>query len=106
MSRIVKIYRNDDVEEIVAAIPRNHYHVRLLIRLKDQDIVLHEAVLAAITRAYLSIILHPTKRGVILVKKRFSSNEKKPGYASIQLVEKECSEKEAVNIISDIISGG
>ncbi len=101
---MVKIYRNEDVEEIVMAIPRGHYHVRGMLKLRDQVIVLQEATLAAIARAYLSIILHPTRRGVILKRKHLSRNGRKPGYAEYQLIEVPNSEEEAVKIIDEVLS--
>jgi len=102
----IKIYRNEDVEEVVAAIPRNRRHIRVLIKLRDQGIVLQEASVAAITRAYLSVLLHPSRRGIILKNAKISERERKPGYAEYQLIEVPNSEDEAVNIITKIVSGG
>jgi len=99
----VKVYSNEDVEEIVAAIPQNHRHIRVLIRFRDQEIVLQEATVAAITRAYLSILLHPTRRGVVLRKIELNASIRKPGYAEHQLMEVSDSEEEAVEIITRII---
>ena len=62
MSHGIKIYRNEDVEEIVACIPEEHRHVRLILKLSDQTIILQEATVAAIVRAYLNIALHPTRK--------------------------------------------
>jgi len=102
----IKIYRNEDVEEVVVAIPRNHRHVRVLIKLRDQGIVLQEASVAAIARAYLSVLLHPSRRGIILKNARISERERKPGYAEYQLIEIPNSEEEAVNIMTSIVSSG
>lgn len=99
----VKIYRNSDVEEIVIAIPRNHVHVRLLIRLKDQSILLNEAVVAAIVRGYLSIALDPMRRGIILRQIVFNKSSLKKGYDTIQLIEVPDSEEKAVETITNVI---
>lgn len=99
----LKIYRNEDIEEIIAAIPKNHYHVRFLIKFKDQAIVLQEATVAALVRAYAYTVLHPSRRGIILRKRAMGKNEKKPGFASYQIIELIDSEEEAVKIITDII---
>jgi len=66
----VKIYKNEDVVEIIAAIPRGHYHTRFLIRFKDQEIILQEATVAALVRAYAMVAAHPTRRGVISSRRR------------------------------------
>ena len=100
---MVKIYRNEDVEEIVIGIPEKHYHIRALIKLRDQEIVLQEATLAAIARAYLSILLHPTRKGVILKQVKIDKSRRKPGYAEFQLIEVPNSEREAVEKITRIV---
>ncbi|MET1160822.1 MAG: hypothetical protein ABWW65_07670 [Thermoprotei archaeon] len=97
----IRVYKNEDIEEIVMAIPRNHYHVRALIKFNDQAIVLQEAALAAITRAYLSILLHPTRKGIILTRKYIRTH--KPGYAPVQLIEEERLEEKAVDIITEVL---
>jgi hypothetical protein len=100
---MVKIYRNEDVEEIIAAIPRGHRHVRFLIRFRDQEILLQEATVAAIVRAYALTALHPARQGIILRRKILGKGDKKIGFASAQLIEEYGSEGEAVNRITKII---
>jgi len=101
----VKIYKNEDVIEIVAAIPRGHYHTRFLIKFKDQEILLQEATVAALMRAYAIVATHPTRKGIVLQKKVLDKKEKKLGFAYVQLLEKPGSE-EAIDIISSIICNG
>ncbi len=101
----VKIYRNDDIEEVVVAIPRNHYHVRVLIKFRDQEILLHEATIAGLLRAYTMVALHPVRKGVILRRVKLRKDEKKHGFASTQLIEVLGSEEEAVDTISRIVEG-
>ncbi len=103
MERPVKVYRNSDVERIVAAIPSGHYHTRFAIYLNDQVIVLQEATIAALVRAYAYTSIHPTRRGVILERRRLSRESKKQGFASDQLLEVPNSEMEAVEIIDKIM---
>ncbi|MGC8953589.1 MAG: hypothetical protein ACP5N5_02590 [Desulfurococcus sp.] len=85
MGHGIKIYRNEDVEEIVACIPEGHRHVRLILKLNDQIIILQEATVAAIVRAYLNIALHPTRKYIRLVKRCLS--DLKQGFAKTQLME-------------------
>ena len=84
MPKPLKVYRNQDVEAVYAYIPPGHRHVRLVLEAKDQRIVLQEATVAGIVRAYLDILLHPARRAVALKNKRIRG---KPGYAEHQLVE-------------------
>ena len=97
----IKVYRVEDVKRIVAFIPKNHYHIRLLIEFKDQSIIIQEAVLAAITRAYLNILLHPTKRACELTLRKM--NRRKHGYAKYQLIETSRSEEEIVDEYTRIL---
>uniref|UniRef100_A0A7C3SKY7 Uncharacterized protein n=1 Tax=Thermofilum pendens TaxID=2269 RepID=A0A7C3SKY7_THEPE len=89
-----KVYRNDEVKRVVAFIPRGHAHVRLLLELRDQAIILNEATLAAITRAYLSVLLHPLRKAVEMRLVRLP--ERKALYAEYQLLETERSEDEVL----------
>jgi len=95
--RPVKVYRNEDVERIAAFIPRGHMHTRLAIVLPDQVIVLQEATVAAIVRAYASVALHPTRRALELENKRLGKRERKPLFAEHQLVETNRGEDEVLD---------
>ncbi|ACL11161.1 hypothetical protein DKAM_0835 [Desulfurococcus amylolyticus 1221n] len=98
MDHGIKIYRNEDVEEIVACIPEGHRHVRLILKLSDQIIILQEATVAAIVRAYLNIALHPTRKYIRLVKRCLS--DLKQGFAKTQLME-ESEDNKCLNIPLD-----
>jgi len=100
----IKVYPNDRVKEILAAIPRGHTHLRLALIFDDQVIILHEATVAAIVRTYINIVLHPSKRGIRLRGRCMSSDERKHGYARYQLIEDtEYSEDDAVKTIMDLL---
>jgi hypothetical protein len=89
-----RVYRNEEVSRVIAFIPRGHSHVRLLLELSDQVIILNEATLAAITRAYLSVLLHPLRRAVEMRLVRLQ--HRKALYAEYQLLETERSEEEVL----------
>lgn len=83
----IKIYRNSDILRIVALIPPCHKHLRLAIFTKDQVIILHEATVAAIVRAYIDITTHPTRKAVEYNQTKLGKDERKQGYAEYQLIE-------------------
>lgn len=97
----VKVYRNEDVERVIAFVPPGHKHVRLLIELKDAAVVLQEATVAAIVRAYVDVVTHPTRRAVELVSRRLS--ERKEGYAEVQLVETGRGEEEVLAEVAGLL---
>lgn len=101
----LKIYRNSDIVKIAAFIPPCHKHLRLIIVTKDQAIVLHEATVAAIARAYIDIISHPTRRAVELIQARLGE-ERKSGYAEYQLVESGRPEAKVVDELSTFLNFG
>ncbi|MGC8994051.1 MAG: hypothetical protein ACP5J0_01525 [Pyrobaculum sp.] len=71
--------------KVVAAIPTGHRHLRIILFFDDgTQILLTEALAAGIARAYIDVVAHPTRRGVVLCVKEV---EGKPGYAKTQLVE-------------------
>ena len=87
-----RLYPNECVEEVVAGVPRGHRHLRLALRLRDGTvIILHEAAVAAIVRAYVDIVTHPKRRAVRLLSTRLG--DRKPGYAEWQLLEAELDDK-------------
>lgn len=93
----IKIYRNNDVMKIIGLIPPNHKHLRLAIFLKDQTIVLHEATVAAIVRAYINITTHPIRKAVEYVRTIVNKNIKKSGYADDQFIETNKTEEEIIH---------
>jgi hypothetical protein len=90
----VKSYPNESVKRVIAFIPPGHQHLRLIIELEDQIIVLHEATVAGIVRAYIDLVTHPSRKAVELSLRRLTKAERKPGYADWQLVETGRSEDE------------
>jgi len=86
--------------KIVAAIPAGHRHLRMALFFDDGEVVLlTEALAAGITRAYVDVVTHPTRRGVVLCVQEVQG---KPGYAKTQLIE--CGgEEEAVKEIENLL---
>ena len=93
-SKPVRSYPNDSVRRVIAFIPPGHQHLRLVIELSDQIIILHEAAVAGIVRAYIDVVTHPSRKAVELAARRLTKAERKPGYADWQLVETGRSEDE------------
>lgn len=92
----IRVYRNSDVLRVVGFIPPGHRHLRLVLVLRDQVVVLHEAAVSAIVRAYVNIVAHPTRRAVEYVRVSLKAEERKPGYAEFQLVESGRGEDEVI----------
>ncbi|KSW12611.1 hypothetical protein CF15_07835 [Pyrodictium occultum] len=101
-----RIYPNECVRKIVAFIPEGHLHARFLLDLGDQVIVLHEAVVAALVRAYAMVAAHPARRAVELEARRLGRGERKPGYAEWQLLETGRSEGEVLGEAMEAWSRG
>uniref|UniRef100_A0A7C5Z0N5 Uncharacterized protein n=1 Tax=Ignisphaera aggregans TaxID=334771 RepID=A0A7C5Z0N5_9CREN len=96
MVKDLKIYRNSDVLKIVGFIPPGHRHMRLVIVLEDQVIVLQEATVAAIARAYIDIVSHPTRKAVEYTQVKLDKDARKSGYAEYQLIEDDKSEDQII----------
>ncbi|MDZ7372473.1 MAG: hypothetical protein ONB23_00760 [candidate division KSB1 bacterium] len=77
--------RLEDVEECLLATPTGHKHLRLVLRYGNQVLILPEAVVAAIVRAYVAIQTHPQRRAVAL--RLVKLDVRKDGYAEYQLLE-------------------
>jgi hypothetical protein len=82
----IMIIRNEDVKEVMAQIPDGHSHIRTTIKLQDgSEMILQEATVANIVRAYTSIKTHPLSSRVVLRGTRLE--KRKDGYAEWQLLE-------------------
>ncbi|WP_281558082.1 hypothetical protein [Thalassomonas sp. RHCl1] len=85
-----RILANTDIAEIVLGAPRGHLHLRATIKLHSgEELILQEATVANLVRAYVAIKTHPQKKGCRLVGRELSEGAKKKEFASWQLLEKE-----------------
>jgi len=83
-----RILANADIAEIVLAPPPGHQHLRATIKLHSgEEIVLQEATVANLVRAYVGIKTHPQKTSCRLVGRELSDDERKDGFAVWQLLE-------------------
>lgn len=82
-----RLYPNECVGRIIAFIPPGHMHARFILELGGEKIILHEAAVAGLVRAYTMVALHPTRRVAELVAKPLKQDERKQGFAEWQLVE-------------------
>ena len=98
----MKLLRNEDIESALLAAPSGHRHLRLAIRTKDgETIVLQEATVAAIVRAYTAIKTHPTKQAIKMISKKPEGLKK--GYAADQLIEVEVDDGEVIRELTELL---
>jgi hypothetical protein len=80
------IVKNEDVKELIAEIPEGHKHLRATIVFQDgREMTFHEATIANLVRAYISVKTHPKTVKVVL--KGTMLEKRKGGYAEWQLLE-------------------
>lgn len=85
-----RILANADIAEIVLAPPHGHQHLRATIKLHSgEEIILQEATVANLVRAYVGIKTHPKRRSYRLIGRELDEEEMKSGFATWQLLEKE-----------------
>ena len=85
-----RVLANSDILEVELAAPPGHQHLRAVLRLRNhEELVLQEATLANLVRAYVTVKTHPTLRGVQLVGRKLRQENIKEGFAVWQLLEKE-----------------
>ena len=77
--------RNEDIKGLISEIPEGHRHIRTTIIFTDgTEIILQEATVANLVRAYITVKTHPETSRVELKGERLE--DKKDGYAEWQLV--------------------
>jgi len=87
-----KKIRNAQVQRILLGVPRNHKHLRAVLELTNgTKLVLHEATLASIVRAFLSAKLNPVQDAVELIGTKLM--ERRAGFAEYQLLATEKASK-------------
>ena len=87
METPVTIFRNQDVEEVLLGAPAGHRHLRIALKTTEGTLVFHEATIANIVRAYVTLKTHPTKRALRLRQKELVG--KKSGFDAHQLMEED-----------------
>ncbi|MCP4869763.1 MAG: hypothetical protein GY898_13710 [Proteobacteria bacterium] len=87
------LLRNRSVHRVVVGVPEGHTHVRARIETSSGDVImLQEATLAALCRAYVDVTTHPRKHAVELVSA--SLTDGKDGFAQWQLLEAATAEEQ------------
>jgi len=81
------VIRNEDVEEILIGVPKNHKHLRICLKIKNKTLIFQEATIANLVRAYITIKTHPNVKALKLKRKLMPETEIKNGYAKHQLIE-------------------
>ena len=83
-----RIVSNGEVVEIELAVPEGHRHLRARISLAGGEVlVLQEATVANLVRAYVGLKTHPTRQRQRLVGRVLADQERKSGFADWQLLE-------------------
>jgi hypothetical protein len=96
------IIKNEDIGSVLLAVPEGHRHLRLALRAKGgETVVLQEAAVAAIVRAYITVKTHPQMRAIKLISAR--PEHLKEGYAADQLIESEADEA-VVRQMTDLLN--
>ncbi len=99
----VRILKTSDVMRVIAFIPPGHRHTRVLIELRTGErLILQQATVDGIIRAYASVALHPSRKACELILRHLSSAERKEGFAKWQLIESERNEDDVMREITEI----
>lgn len=97
------VIRNEDVEEILIGVPKNHKHLRVCMKIRDKTLIFQEATIANLVRAYITVKTHPTLKALKMKRKRLTEEERKSGYAEHQLLEMAENEEEIEKEITKLL---
>lgn len=90
-----RIIRNEDIEKVLVGVPKGHKHLRVCMKLKNNSaMILQEATIANILRAYVTIGTHPKIKAQELKMYVLGETSQKQGYALHQLLEISRSQEE------------
>jgi len=90
MVRKQTVYANSDIETLTLEIPEGHRHLRATLRLQTgEELVLQEATVANLVRAYIRIKTDPVRQRCLLHGRELAAAERKPGFAAWQLLDED-----------------
>lgn len=95
------VIRNRDVRRILIGVPKGHTHRRVIIELNDGLIVLQEATVENLVRAFVGVEMHPYRRAAILEGRTIG--RRKEGYSSYQLLELDIDDSEVERIVTEML---
>ncbi|MCS7103824.1 MAG: hypothetical protein NZ992_08115, partial [Candidatus Korarchaeum sp.] len=93
--------RNRDVKRVLIGVPNGHVHKRVIIELANGLIVLQEATIESIVRAFLEVEMHPYRRAVMLEGRVIKV--RKEGYSNYQLLEVDISDSDVERTITEML---
>jgi len=85
-----EVLANADIEEIELFVPAGHHHLRAVLHLRNgEELVLQEATVAALTRAFVTVKTHPIRERLRLIGRQMEEDENREGFAFWQLLEED-----------------
>lgn len=100
--RFTLVIRNRDIRRILIGVPKGHVHKRVIIELTNGLIVLQEATVENLVRAFVEIEMHPYKRAIMLEGRPIEM--RKEGYSRYQLLEADLDDSDVEQIITEMLS--
>jgi ADP-ribose pyrophosphatase YjhB (NUDIX family) len=100
-SKFILFIRNRDLKRIIIGVPKGHVHKRVIMELSDGLIVLHEATVENLVRAFVEVEMHPFRRAIVLEGRELE--RRKEGYSKYQLLEVEMSDEEVEDLITRML---
>jgi len=100
-SKFALFIRNRDLRRIIIGVPKGHAHKRIVMELVNGLIVLHEATVENLVRAFIEVEMHPFRRAIVLEGRELE--RRKEGYSKYQLLEVEMSDEEVEDLITGIL---
>jgi hypothetical protein len=83
-----RVIATSEVVEIELSVPDGHRHLRTRICLAGgEELVLQEATVASLVRAYIALKTHPALQRQRLTGRLLPDDERKAGFAAWQLLE-------------------
>ena len=104
MERFLLVIRNRDVRRILIGTPKGHIHKRVVIELDNGIIVLQEATVENLVRAFVEVEMHPWRRAIMLEGGIIET--RKEGYSKYQLLEADIDDSDVEGILSDMLGMG
>lgn len=102
---VIRSIANEEINRLLVGIPRGHRHVRAVLQLEDETLILQEATLANLCRAYIRISTDPRPGGQALELSADCSEDRKPGYARCQHLETARRAEEVANELAELLRG-
>lgn len=97
---------NEQIERLLVGVPTGHQHIRAALQLQGETLLLQEATIANLCRAYLRVSTEPRPDAQALELRADAGSSRRAGFALHQLLETDRPASEVADELARLLERG